>query len=246
MNVIGTFVRVAGAVPAIIVLSTCGTGAIKDTVTDADGNVYTTVKIGNQVWTVENLKTTKYNDGTPIPLKTERTKWAACYDSSQPAYCWYENDNGKKETYGALYNWYAVNTGKLAPKGWHVPTDADWTELEKYLMENDYNWDGSKDGQKIAKSMAARTDWLTYDEPGTIGNDLSKNNRSGFSALPGGFRLERGDFYDIGIHAYWWSATKYDESRAWRRSLYNDKINIVRHYATLHMGCGFSVRLLKD
>jgi uncharacterized protein (TIGR02145 family) len=231
--------------PAIIVLSIVCTKS-KETVTDADGNVYATVKIGNQVWIAENLKTTKYIDGTPIPLVTDRSEWITYDDSARPAYCWYGNDAINKTTYGALYNWYAVNSGRLAPKGWHVPTDVEWTQMENYLIENGYNWDTTKDGNKIAKAMAARTDWVSHTNPGAIGNDVSTNNRSGFTALPGGFRIEHGDFYDIGHHGYWWSATEYDASRVWRRSLYYDKIHPVRTYSTLHKGCGFSVRLLKD
>ena len=96
-------------------------------VTDINGNVYHTVMIGNQVWMVENLKTTKYKDGTAIPNVTDNNAWSAL---STPAYCWYNNDAATyKSTYGALYNWYAVNTGKLAPAGWHVATDAEWTKL---------------------------------------------------------------------------------------------------------------------
>lgn len=95
------------------------------TVTDVDGNVYTTVKIGNQTWTVENLRVTKFNDGTEIPPITDGTAWNAI---TTPGYCWYKNNmTDNKTVYGALYNWYAVNTGKLAPAGWHVPTDAEWT-----------------------------------------------------------------------------------------------------------------------
>ena len=100
-------------------------------VVDIDGNVYHTVTIGTQVWMVENLKTTKYNDGTAIPLVTDNTAWGAL---TTPGYCWYNNDSATyKNTYGALYNWYAVNTGKLAPTGWHVPTDSEWTVLTTYL-----------------------------------------------------------------------------------------------------------------
>ena len=100
-------------------------------VVDIDGNVYHTVTIGTQVWMVENLKTTRYNDGTAIPLVTDGTAWAAL---TTPGYCWYNNDSATyKNTYGALYNWYAVNTGKLAPTGWHVPTDSEWTVLTTYL-----------------------------------------------------------------------------------------------------------------
>ena len=105
------------------------------TVSDADGYVYHTVTIGAQVWMVENLKTTKYNDGTAIPLVTDSTAWAIL---TIPGYCWYNNDAVTyKATYGALYNWYAVNTGKLAPKGWHVPADAEWTKLITFLGGED-------------------------------------------------------------------------------------------------------------
>ena len=98
-----------------------------NTVTDKDDNVYHTVTIGTQTWMAENLKTTKYNDGTAIPLVTDSTAWTSLLT---PAYCWYNYDaTTYKNTYGALYNWYAVNTGKLAPIGWHVATDAEWTTL---------------------------------------------------------------------------------------------------------------------
>jgi len=127
------------------------------TVKDADGNVYQTVKIGNQEWTMENLRTTKYNDGTPILNITSQTTWDSCLYTLTEAFCHYNNttnsDSIKK--FGALYNWYAVNTGKLAPSGWHVPTDEEWDTLQNYLMENGYSWDGTTGENKIAKSMAA-------------------------------------------------------------------------------------------
>jgi uncharacterized protein (TIGR02145 family) len=213
------------------------------TVTDIDGNIYTTVKIGNQVWTVENLRTTKYNDGTPIPLVTDSAAWKAL---TTPGYCYYNNttnaDSIKK--YGALYNWYVVNTKKLAPKGWHVPTDAEWTTLENYLIANGYNWDGTTTGNKIAKSMAAKTDWETDVSVGTIGNDLTKNNKSGFSALPGGCRVFDGPFILIGRYGHWWSATEFVASVAYFRYLfcvnrYLGRDNIIK-------SSGFSVRLLRD
>jgi uncharacterized protein (TIGR02145 family) len=223
---------------AIIVLSATCTKQ-KETVTDADGNVYSTVEIGDQVWTVENLKTTKYNDGTPVPLITDRAEWITCDENAKPACSWYENDTVNRTTYGVLYNWYVVNTGKLAPKGWHVPTAGEWTELENYLITNGYNWDGTKDSSRIAKSLAATTDWISDTNPGTIGNDVSANNRSGFSALPGGFRIDRGDFYDIGTHGYWWSTTEDGKFRAWRSCLYHNKTGLTRHSGSLQKGCGF-------
>jgi len=226
-------------------LSACLVSADDNTssVTDIDGNVYTTVKIGNQVWTVENLRTTKYNDGTPIPLVTDSAAWGKL---TTPGYCYYDNtthaDSIKK--YGALYNWYAVDTKKLAPKGWHVPTDAEWTILQNYLIANGYNWDGTKTDDKIAKSMAAKTDWKTGVDAGTIGNDLAKNNRSGFSALPGGYRDYSGSFYDFGIRGYWWSASEIDASNACYRRLLCGNGHLNR--SLLDKSCGFSVRLFRD
>lgn len=112
-------------------------GAVTGTVTDIEGNEYHTITYGTQEWMVENLKTTKYNDGTSIPSVTEGADWASL---TTPGYCFYYNDLAYKSTYGALYNWYTVNTGKLAPEGWHVPTDAEWTTFEKYLYANKYNF----------------------------------------------------------------------------------------------------------
>ena len=105
-----------------------------ETITDADNNVYHIVKIGNQLWTAENLGTTKYNDGAPIPIAP--SVWE---NSTSGGYCWYNEGNNfrKKKKYGALYNWYAVNTRKLAPKGWHVPTAAEWDTLRRYVLSKD-------------------------------------------------------------------------------------------------------------
>lgn len=213
-----------------------------ETVSDADGNIYHTMKIGNQVWTVENLRTTKYNDGTAIPLVTDRNAWGYL---TTPGYCWYDNDKNNMNKYGALYNWYTVNTGKLAPKGWHVPSDKEWDIFEKYLIANGYNWDRTTEGDKIAKSLAAKMDWKTATEHGTIGNDLTENNRSGFSALPGGYRYDNGDFYGIGIHGYWWSATELAASYACHRYLSYDFVNLYRDTISFK-SCGLSVRLLRD
>ena len=100
------------------------------TVTDIDGNVYHTVKIGTQTWMLENLRTTHYNDNTPIENITDNTAWK---NSDGPAYSWYNNDITNKTAYGALYNWEAIYTGKLAPKGWHVPSVADWEQLINFI-----------------------------------------------------------------------------------------------------------------
>ena len=101
-----------------------------DTVTDIDGNVYKTVKIGNQVWMAENLKTTRLNDGQLIQYAPDNFNWA---NLETPGYCWPNNDPSNKDDYGGLYNWYAVNTGKLAPIGWHIPSEDEWKILADYL-----------------------------------------------------------------------------------------------------------------
>jgi uncharacterized protein (TIGR02145 family) len=248
----------------------------KETIIDIDGNVYHTVKIGNQVWTVENLRTTKYNDGSIIRFEGEEeysvdeeyeTKFLGIFTAkkvrqikktrnistinndcwsklTEGAICWYGNNSTNKDKYGILYNWYAVNTGKLAPKDWHVPTDTEWSELENYLIANGYNWNGTKEGNKIAKSMAANTDWKSDSGSGAIGNDLSKNNRCGFSALPVGYRSGNGSFYCQSDGATWWSATEGDVSIAWGRCLLYGYGFLDRY--NYNKGCGFSVRLLRD
>ncbi len=205
--------------------------------TDADGNNYTTVTIGTQTWMAENLKTTKYKDGTAIPLVTDNTAWAAL---STPAYCWYNNDaTTYKNKYGALYNWYTVNTVKLAPVGWHVPTDAEWTTLTNYVTAN------LGTSLNVAKALAAATDWTIYSTTGAIGCGLTLNNSTGFSALPGGSRYNYGGtFGGVGYYGYWWSSTEYGTSYAWYRYMCCDYSDVGRNdgYET----GGFSVRCLRD
>ena len=215
-----------------------------NTLTDADGNVYATVTIGTQTWTTENLRTTKYNDGTAIPLVNNFSAWATL---STSGYCYYNNTNNSDsiKKFGALYNWYTIHTGKLAPAGWHVPSDAEWDTLQNYLILHGYNWDGTITCNKIAKSMAARTNWYTDTiNPGVIGNNLSTNNRSGFSALPGGCRDEYGDFNVIGNCGIWWSATEVSSSRAYYRGLLYGSASL--NGSNDNKCCGFSVRLLRN
>lgn len=214
------------------------------TVKDADGNKYNTVKIGNQVWMVENLKTTKYNDGTEILNVTSDTQWA---NLTTGAYCNYDNLESNAEIYGRLYNWYAVNTGKLAPAGWHVPTDDDWTILENYLIANGYNYDGTLDEDKIAKSLCAKTNWELSDEAGTPGAAPENNNSSGFTALPGGGRYGSGGFDGIGQDGNWWSSTEYGGFTAYSRYLGYNHEALGRSISFSYLKeSGFSVRLVRD
>ncbi|MDR3653097.1 MAG: fibrobacter succinogenes major paralogous domain-containing protein [Paludibacter sp.] len=207
------------------------------TVTDYDGNVYHTVKIGTQTWMIENLKTTHYNDSTAIPLVTDSSKWI---NLKTPGYCWYNNDSVKyKDSFGALYNWYAVNTGKLAPKGWHIPTDNDWLTLENNVIQY-YNLSGS-----LAKILASSTYWIKSNVSGSIGNNLSTNNSSGFTAMPGGCRVnEPISFNKIDSVGVWWSSTVESDTTALSLSLTNNLSTLDRiNYLKLN---GFSVHCVKN
>jgi len=218
-----------------------------DTVRDADGNLYHAVRIGGQVWTVENLRTTKYNDKSAISLDTSTTTWASVAASK---YCYYNNTTNADSInkFGALYNWYTVNTGKLAPAGWHVPSDSEWTIMKTYLVLHGYNWDRTTDttsmSNKIAIALASKTDWNSDTITGTIGKNLTQNNRSGFSALPGGYRYYNGHFYLQGSNGYWWSATESDASNGKYRYLSFGLDYLAMN--GLNKTCGFSVRLLRD
>lgn len=172
--------------------------------TDVDENTYRTVKLGNQEWMAENLRTTKYNNNTPIPLVTYDR-----YNSSglsTPGYCYINNITDKNviKEFGALYNWYAIdpeNPNQIAPAGWHVPSDSEWNILQNYLITNGYNWDGTTAGNKIAKAMATQTEWQISNAIGGIGNDLAKNNKSYFSAFPACSGFSNVDA------EYWWSTS---------------------------------------
>ncbi len=213
------------------------------TMTDIDGNEYKTVKIGNHWWTAENLRTTKYNDGSAIPHITDNTAWA---NDTLGAYCFYNNtihaDSMRK--FGALYNWRVIGTKKLAPAGWHVSTDAEWGELVQFLTTNGYNWDGSTKGEKIAKSLAAQTDWYPDSGGGSVGNDISTNNKSGFSAYPAGGCFADGDFRNIGVESNWWHAKDANSSFAFYRLIRFDGDYVYR--SVNNKSIGFPVRLVKD
>jgi len=215
-----------------------------DTITDQNGNVYKTVKIGNQWWMAENLKTTKYNDGTSIPVTDptwkKQTIPARWYGLKTPAYCWYKNDSSTYgSVYGALYNWYAVNTGKLCPTGWHVPSDAEWTALIDYLG-----------GKSVAGYKLKETGTKHWRRPNT-----GATNESGFTALPGGARdcgrlLNDREFRYIRSLGHWWSSTEYapeypeyNRIKAWYLYIdYSGHVGRNYHYKS----DGFSVRCVKD
>jgi uncharacterized protein (TIGR02145 family) len=192
--------------------------------TDIDGNTYKTVTIGTQTWMAENLKVTKYNDGTNIPNVTDDTEWG---NLTTGAYCNYNNDQSNVATYGRLYNWYAVNTGKLCPTGWHVPSDAEWTELTDYLG-------GTGAGGKLKET--GTTHWASPNTGAT--------NETGFTALPGGDRDSNGTFDFVGYYGSWWSATEYNATNALYRLMSNDFSLVSRFGSSKEVG--FSVRCVRD
>jgi uncharacterized protein (TIGR02145 family) len=176
------------------------------TVTDIDGNVYNTVTIWTQVWMKENLKTTKYNDGTSIAT-------IPTYDTT-PSYSWYDYDPANFNTYGALYNQYTVISGKLCPTGWHIPSDKEWTTLTDYLG-----------GDSVAGVKLKEIDTVHWVSPNT-----GATNESGFTALPGGYRFTNKFCFDMGSHGYWWSATVDSSSgNLFCRSMSSNSSNVQRH-----------------
>lgn len=198
-------------------------------VVDADGNLYSTVRAGSQIWMAENLRTTKYYNGTPIPLVSDATEW---HDLTTGAYCWYDNEETvNKVTYGALYNWYAVSSGNLCPAGWHVPTDAEWTALTLYAGD-----------QPVAGGKLKESGNGHWESP-----NAGATNEFGFTALPAGDRGPDGVFYGIGLAAYWWTSTPYpfnlDEDAYYRRIL-NSHSQIEDNF--YHKNIGASIRCVMN
>ena len=195
--------------------------------TDGDNNNYPVLEIGAQVWMAENLKTTKYKDGsTVIPLKIDNTEWS---NLITPGYCWYNNNEATyKTTYGALYNWYTVSTGNLCPTGWHVPKDPEWTTLTDYLG-----------GISIAGGKLKETGITHWNDP-----NADATNETGYTALPGGYRGSSGTFSYIASGAIFWSATENDVTTSWGRDMGYGNSYVNRNFFNKNLG--LSVRCLKD
>ena len=219
--------RLLGLILVLTIVSSCKKEKEDDgSIKDFDGNSYTSVVIGTQTWMVENLRTTHFNNGSEIPLITNKAAWGSL---TSPGYCWYNNDeSSNKGTYGALYNWYTVNTGNLCPTGWHVPSYDEWNALASYLGGD------APAGGKLKE--AGTTHWLSPN--------LGATNESGFTALPGGQRDDTGAFFFSGMVGFWWTSTVSSSGWAFSRELdydyshffsFNDKIKF-----------GFSVRCIMD
>jgi uncharacterized protein (TIGR02145 family) len=220
-------------------------------VTDIDGNVYQSVTNCNQTWTKQNLNVSKYSDGTPIPHVQDETQWA---NLTTGAWCYFNNTTANGTTYGKLYNWYAVAgiydsasatnpalRKKLAPTGWHIPSDAEWSSFINCL---DPNADGGNTfpnfaGGKMKSIGTIQSGTGLWQEPNT-----DATNESGFSGLPAGYRGSDGTFDSVGYAGLWWSSSEGDTASAWNRGL--------NYYGGLVFRdgngkkLGFSVRCLRD
>ena len=200
-------------------------------ITDIDGNKYKTIYIGSQQWMGENLKTTKYNDGTKISNIIDNTEWS---ESKNAAWSYYNNDTLNNKKYGKLYNWNTVNKltngdKNVCPIGWHIPTLKEWDILVDYLG-----------GEAIAGGKMKEQDTVNWVSPNTGASNISL-----FTALPGGSRGSLGLFYNgIGLGCNWWSSTEYDKSVAGSCFLYHKQSNI--EIGMCVKDAGLSIRCLKD
>ena len=200
-------------------------------ISDAEGNSYKTVTIGTQTWMAENLKVSKYSDGTTIPNITDNTQWQ---NNTTGAWAYYNNDAANNAKYGKLYNWYAVSKTtngykNVCPTGWHVPTDAEWTVLTDYLG-----------GASVAGGKLKEVGTTNWNSP-----NLYATNTSLFSALPGGCRNSLGFYKDtIGTNGFWWTSSEYNTGNAWNRYLGSNYDTAGR--GTIYKNDGLSVRCLKD
>lgn len=194
-------------------------------IADVEGNQYHTIRIGNQVWMSENLKTTHYNDGTPIPAITDQTIWA---NLTTPGFCWYNNDKpAHHTTYGVLYNWHAVNTGNLCPTGWKVPTGNDIETLNNALG-------GTAVGGQLKETGTVH--WTSPNEGAT--------NESGFTALPGGRRNPDGSFIYLHDFGFFWGSSQLNASEASAFYLYHQ--NTTFFGVGVSKNNGYSVRCIKE
>jgi len=211
------------------------------TFTDSrDSKTYKWVKIGEQVWMSENLNYT----GSEIKHITDNDEWEN--NSDYDGWSYFHNSDSLGKIYGALYQWEAAK--KACPAGWHLPTDEEWMQLENYLIENGYSYDGVIGNSYIAKSLSSTTGWsMTSGNQGAVGNsDFPEyRNKTGFSALPGGCRDYRnGRFFNLSRLGFWWSATEYDSDNIYTSSLDYSTTEIY-HYNYLKSS-GFPVRCVRD
>jgi len=197
---------------------------MSDVYKDQEGNSFITVMIGDQLWMAENLNVLSFANGDSIPKARSEEEWEDAGDEARPAWCYYAYDDGNGQKYARLYNWYAVTDPRgLAPKGWHIPSDEEWNKLSDQL--------GNDAGTKIR----SKDGWKTND---------NTNNKTGFSALPGGYCNESGVFRGLGEVSCLWSATESSDKFAYYRFLKQDSDELFK--LDYGKGDGFSCRCIKD
>ena len=219
-------------------------------VTDVDGNIYNTVTIGKQIWMAENLRTTKYRNGTSIGTTTPDTLDFSHLQNLK--YQWaYNGNESNVSTYGRLYTWYTVTDSLgICPIGWHLPSKAEWVTMKNYLIDNGYNYDDSKVENKLGISLASKTKWDSFESPGTVGYSgyQNKRNATGFNGYPAGARDVLGPFLNLGVSCSWWSQTEDGAPvlapDAWLGGLYIYVNNLIIDSGNKSSGC--SVRCIKD
>ncbi len=212
------------------------------TVTDINGNIYNTVQIDIQCWMKDNLKTTTYRNGTPIPNVTDSSSWS---NLTTGAYVWFENDTSRKDLYGALYNWYATDdTNGLCPKGWHVPTHDEWTALTDFIGgTSSPHGNELKSCRQVNSPLGGGCN--TTEHPRWNESDDYGTDDYGYSGLPGGCRNNLSTYNQLTVYGNWWSSTEFVSGYAWYRSIrYYSGMVIVT--PSLGHQEGFSVRCIKD
>ncbi len=213
--------------------------------TDTDGNHYAVVHIGTQTWMAENLKTTKYRNGEAIGTTTPANKDIS--GETEPKYQWaYNGDENNVLKFGRLYTWWSVlDSRNICPSDWHLASEDEWIVLENYLIYNGFNYDGSNMNNKVAKAVSATTIWFICSVPGAIGLDLTKNNSSGFTALPGGYLFDSGTFVALNGSGNFWSSTETSNKIfAWVHYLTFDNYHFGKYF--INKNYGLSVRCIKD
>jgi uncharacterized protein (TIGR02145 family) len=187
------------------------------------------VKIGEQEWMDRNLSVSMFRNGDKIPEAKSKESWENAGNKGQPVWCYYENDQNNEESYGKLYNWYAVHDPRgLAPEGWHIPSNEEWHTLIEYLG-----------GEKIAGGKMKENGNVNWKTP-----NKGATNHSGFAAPAGGLRYSNGEFNELNDDAYFWSLTEYDNTHAWYYILGYYFPNVYRNYYDKQHG--LSVRCIRD
>ncbi len=187
-----------------------------------------TIKIGEQEWMVENLNVNTFRNGDPIMQAQSSAEWEIATTEHKAAWCYYGKDSINQDKFGKLYNWYAVNDPRgIAPQGWHVPSDGEWQILVDFLG-----------GDSIAGGKMKESDTTNWKSPNS-----ETTNKSGFSALPGGYRYHDGIYY-VGYNAFFFSSTEHSTTTAWTRVFNHENLEVYHYFG--NKWDGYSVRCVKD